>query len=539
MADLTRNLVKAQIEYYFSDANLMTDRYFLSLLMKPNHPTWIEISDLAALPAVSKLTSQNEVVISAVQASGFIEYDAERKLCRRPDYKLSSEDIKTGMPTRDLRRTVFLYGIPIQYEKNALMSMMSVFGEIKRIHWDDAQDEEGPNVRIARIVTKHKLYQPLPMELQDTSRYPPRADGQVPWALVEDDVLNKVKCAYVVFTTQSQANKACKAYRHHSAIRSLTQYEFKKLEKKVILAEAKGERVSFNSPVQSQRSSLVNSGGSATLGGLGSMPSGGGRHSRMTGSAVGSWHSDASLGLPADVFVTPRSTGSGPRASNLNSGANEWTPQTSLKWSPQGSPSRGASSPGMMSAQYVSAGPSPGATRGRRSSADRAYEWVDGQRFPRNTGRGRRRSQSNPEPRESTGRTQFVLRRTPRNSAQAPGATMAAQRRRSNSYNRGPRSPNSFNYAQAAPNGGPRMSPTRGGPRPPPGFGPPQPGPNEWQTVQRRGSFESKARGRGRGRGHGGRGRYPPQQGQQHGQYYSGPPVNQMGQMNIGGPQQV
>lgn len=260
MQDLTRNLVKAQVEYYFSDANLATDRYLISVMMKPEHTGWVGIDDIRKLPAITKLTSSEGIVIAAVKESSFLEYDADRKLCRRPDYELTAEAIKQGVGNRDLRRTVFLYGVPIRYDKNALLHMLKVFGDIKRIHFDNSQEEEGPDKRIGAVICKHKLYQPPPQELKNFVNYPPSVDGAVPWPMVEDDDLENLKCCYVVFTTQSQANKACKAYRHHSAIRALTQYEYRKLEKRVIMAEARGERPSFNSPLTTPKVSIDSTG---------------------------------------------------------------------------------------------------------------------------------------------------------------------------------------------------------------------------------------------------------------------------------------
>ncbi|CAL9046197.1 unnamed protein product [Musa banksii] len=69
MKVLRANLVK-QIEYYFSNGNLQTDQYLISLM---DEQGWVSISEIATFRRVKKMTSDISLILDALRSSHLIE----------------------------------------------------------------------------------------------------------------------------------------------------------------------------------------------------------------------------------------------------------------------------------------------------------------------------------------------------------------------------------------------------------------------------------------------------------------------------------
>jgi len=250
-AELTENLVKAQCEYYFSDANLKTDRMMQQLLANPEHVGWITVDELMRLPMIARLTSDPKLVASALAVSEFLEFDPGQQLLRRPGHVVPAPELFM----RDLRRSVFFYGLPKEFDNNAMVNMVKLYGVVRRIHWEQPDDAEGPDPEISRIIMRFKLKQPTAEEIMARPDYDP--DTPYPAVCnITDRELGKLKTCFIVFDAQSQANKAVKAYRHQIAIRSITKYEYGKLEKKIVLSHLRGEEPVIYASTGSRRSTL-------------------------------------------------------------------------------------------------------------------------------------------------------------------------------------------------------------------------------------------------------------------------------------------
>ncbi|KAL9368225.1 hypothetical protein Peur_039424 [Populus x canadensis] len=70
-----------QIEYYFSDENLLNDHYLISLM---DDQGWVPISTIAEFKRVKKMTTDISLILDALQSSGSIEVQGEK--IRKHDY---------------------------------------------------------------------------------------------------------------------------------------------------------------------------------------------------------------------------------------------------------------------------------------------------------------------------------------------------------------------------------------------------------------------------------------------------------------------
>ncbi|KAJ6750493.1 hypothetical protein OIU85_001068 [Salix viminalis] len=77
-----RASIMQQIEYYFSDENLLNDHYLISLM---DDQGWVPISTIAGFKRVKKMTTDISLILDALQSSGSIEVQGE-KIRKRDDW---------------------------------------------------------------------------------------------------------------------------------------------------------------------------------------------------------------------------------------------------------------------------------------------------------------------------------------------------------------------------------------------------------------------------------------------------------------------
>ncbi|PSS31230.1 La-related protein like [Actinidia chinensis var. chinensis] len=86
--DTLPNSLVNQIEYYFSDANLIKDEFLRS---KMDHEGWVPIDLIAGFPRVQGLTKNIELILNSVRASSIVEIKECNKQCnklrRRNDWR--------------------------------------------------------------------------------------------------------------------------------------------------------------------------------------------------------------------------------------------------------------------------------------------------------------------------------------------------------------------------------------------------------------------------------------------------------------------
>jgi len=150
-----QNLIRSQIEYFFSDYNLTNGTYLLAR-MSESEGHWVSLDLICRSPRIRALTNLRSRVLAALSKSAFLELSPDKTKVRRPGYILPSP-----RKSRDLRRTVFLYGIPpSQASETAISKLMQEYGEIKRVHMEGtwSEEDDSPDKKIALLITKKKKY---------------------------------------------------------------------------------------------------------------------------------------------------------------------------------------------------------------------------------------------------------------------------------------------------------------------------------------------------------------------------------------------
>jgi hypothetical protein len=170
--------------------------------MKLDSKRWVPVHVLLDLPAVKKLTSETEVVLKALRSSTLLELNDDETKCRRPNY-VPPTDYKVR---KNLRRSVLVYGLPEQMTDESLRRLLDMHGNILCVAF--AGMEEGPDADIGNVIMTKKFNDINP---------------------------DSLKTAFVVFESQSQANKCVKARSRHSidGIRTMHKYDYNKVVKRL------------------------------------------------------------------------------------------------------------------------------------------------------------------------------------------------------------------------------------------------------------------------------------------------------------------
>lgn len=124
-----KSKIAKQIEYYFSDVNLMRDKFMLEQLKKNDNA--VSLSVLLTFSRLAQLTKSEDVIIEALKDydSSYMKLNAEKKLvCRTqpiPDREQFLKELDT--------RTVHISDFPDSVKFDELHRFCSRFGEVESL----------------------------------------------------------------------------------------------------------------------------------------------------------------------------------------------------------------------------------------------------------------------------------------------------------------------------------------------------------------------------------------------------------------------
>jgi len=202
-ADAEVNLIRSQLEFYFSDKNLLEESNSNLIFYMLQGKMWVPLHVVCALPKIRDLGGKKEDVLNALRTSTLLELNAAENKVRRPEYQLPP-DFKVR---KSLRRSVLVYGLPQQMTDAGVRSLLEMHGNILCVAFPNQTD--GPDIEMGRIIMKKKLGDPSNLLL--------------------------LTCAFVVFESQSQANKCVKARSRSSSdgIKTMHKYDYNKVAKRL------------------------------------------------------------------------------------------------------------------------------------------------------------------------------------------------------------------------------------------------------------------------------------------------------------------
>lgn len=120
--------IQRQLEYYFSDVNIVKDKFLLEQIKKGNG--WVNITTLLTFARLKELTRDLDEVVHILEKKGsdILEIDEEKKRVRRK-IDIPDEDYKKSL---DLR-TVHLSGFPTDYTFEDLNNFCKQFGDVESV----------------------------------------------------------------------------------------------------------------------------------------------------------------------------------------------------------------------------------------------------------------------------------------------------------------------------------------------------------------------------------------------------------------------
>lgn len=120
--------IKNQVEYYFSNVNLVKDRFLLDQIKKGDG--WVELSTLLTFSKLKNMTREEDRLVQALrESSEIVEIDETKKVIKRkeplPDFQAYKKQVEL--------RTVHISGFPSDYNFEALRQFCLRYGEVESL----------------------------------------------------------------------------------------------------------------------------------------------------------------------------------------------------------------------------------------------------------------------------------------------------------------------------------------------------------------------------------------------------------------------
>lgn len=121
--------IAQQLEYYFSDVNVIKDKFLLEEFKKDDG--WVKISVLLKFVRLKELSNDEDKIVSALKQfnSDIVELDEEKKQVRRKHPIPDADELKKQIELR----TVHISGFPSDYSFENLRSYCNQFGEVESV----------------------------------------------------------------------------------------------------------------------------------------------------------------------------------------------------------------------------------------------------------------------------------------------------------------------------------------------------------------------------------------------------------------------
>ncbi|XP_013593562.1 PREDICTED: la-related protein 6A-like [Brassica oleracea var. oleracea] len=121
--ELKQKIIR-QVEYYFSDENLPTDKFLLNA-MKKNKKGFVPISSIATFHKMKKLTRDLDLIVSALKESSFLVVSSDGKKVKRLSPLPEARDPKVF--------TVLVENLPEDHSDENIRAIFGKVGSIKSV----------------------------------------------------------------------------------------------------------------------------------------------------------------------------------------------------------------------------------------------------------------------------------------------------------------------------------------------------------------------------------------------------------------------
>ncbi|KAI3982444.1 hypothetical protein MKX01_041282 [Papaver californicum] len=151
LTDELRDKIIRQVEYYFSDENLPTDKFLMKFLKKNKHG-FIPVGVIASFRKMKKLIQNNELVVAALRESSLLVVSSDGKKVKRAR-PLPVIDVKEAQS-----RTVVVENLPANQSTENLQKIFGDAGNIKSICIRDPHDIESTKSTKAETTVSGKMH---------------------------------------------------------------------------------------------------------------------------------------------------------------------------------------------------------------------------------------------------------------------------------------------------------------------------------------------------------------------------------------------
>jgi len=120
--------IRAQLEYYWSDANVSRDRFFSERLSR-DADCWVTVGELRGFPILKKLRATETDILAAASSSEFLVVDAFSRIDRnwRQFPPRLAIDNLANLQT-DADRTVYIENIPLSVDREEIIKVLGLAG---------------------------------------------------------------------------------------------------------------------------------------------------------------------------------------------------------------------------------------------------------------------------------------------------------------------------------------------------------------------------------------------------------------------------
>lgn len=151
LTDDLRDKIIKQVEYYFSDENLPTDKYLLSL-MKKNREGFVPITVIASFRKMKKLCRDILLIVAALKESSMLVVSSDGKKVKR------LHPLQFTTPKDPKLCTVLVENLPEDHSKENIQRIFCEAGNIKNICIRDPQTVEYKKRSKAEKLISGKLH---------------------------------------------------------------------------------------------------------------------------------------------------------------------------------------------------------------------------------------------------------------------------------------------------------------------------------------------------------------------------------------------
>eukprot|EP01083_Nonionella_stella_P169489 574819_1 len=154
------NLIRAQVEFYFSDYNLKRDKRLLEKICREPRRGYLSVGEVLGLSRVRQLCNTPHQLYDALKSSSYIDMVVKEEEEKEPLFIGRSHFSPPSEKQFPFRRSVYIYGLPWYADDKYIYAMLNAFGGVTKVHFDHGPDTLDRQI-MKKMLEKHRVYKLL------------------------------------------------------------------------------------------------------------------------------------------------------------------------------------------------------------------------------------------------------------------------------------------------------------------------------------------------------------------------------------------